>query len=112
MYHVPRYMPNGEEYVTSFQMDFDIADHFGIKAVKDTFERAFKSWRSDIEYVTELAITLNLRSWFWCECPKRPDNMELSKLYADLYYKVRDWVYSKKASFTQEDLDYYFRMTD
>ena len=35
----------GYEPITSFWEDFSIADKFGIKAVKDTYNRAFKEWK-------------------------------------------------------------------
>ena len=38
---------------TTFWTDFSIADRFGIKAVKDTFERAFKEWKSNARYLKE-----------------------------------------------------------
>lgn len=97
--------PNGTESKTTFNEDFEIAEHFGINAVKDTFNRAFKEWKTDVEYCTELAIVTNLRCWLWYE----NDNKELSKLYADYYYKVRDYALSH---FKGKDFEYYFHMTD
>ena len=89
-------------------MDFDIADHFGVNAVKDTFKRAFKEWKNDIEYVTELCIVMNIRCWFWYE----KGNEELSKLYSNYYYQVMDYVYSDESKFSKEDQSYFFGMTD
>ena len=37
----------GYTQITTFYSDFSIADNFGIDAVKDTYKRAFKSWKSD-----------------------------------------------------------------
>ena len=51
------------EFKTTFWSDFSIADRFGKEAVQDTFDRAFKEWRSDVEYVTELAIVTNWKCW-------------------------------------------------
>ena len=37
---------------TTFYMDYSIAEHFGVNAVKETFERAFENWKNDIVYIT------------------------------------------------------------
>ena len=39
-----------EQFSTTFWMDSTIADKFGLGAVKDTFERASKEWKSDYQY--------------------------------------------------------------
>lgn len=105
--YVPKRMMNGDEYKTTFHFDFDFADHFGLSEVKDTFNRAFKEWKNNIEYVTELAIVMNERSWFWYANGRN----DLSAYYAEMYYKVRDSVYTNK-KFTKDDLNYYFQLTD
>lgn len=107
-FYVPSTMPNGKEYQTTFHMDFDIADHFGIEGVKDTYDRAFNSWKNCIEYITELCIVMNIRSWYWYS----KGNEDLSKLYADYYYQVKDYVYSDDSKFSKEDQSYFFDMTD
>ena len=107
-FFVPKEMLNGKEYKTTFHMDFDIADHFGLGAVIDTFKRAFREWKNDIEYATELAIVMNIRSWFWYE----HGNKKLSEEYAKRWYEVRSYIYSDKAPFTDEDRQYFYEMTD
>ena len=47
----------------TFWMDFSIADRFGVKAVKDTYHRAFKAWKHDYRYLTDLVIVLNHKIW-------------------------------------------------
>ena len=47
---------NGYRPFTTFWMDFDIADKFGVSAIKDTYRRAFAEWRSDYRYLTELVM--------------------------------------------------------
>lgn len=106
-YFIPKTMLNGHEYETTFHFDFDIADHFGIKAVKDTFNRAFNEWKDDIKYLTELSIVMNNRCWFWYE----QGNEKLSQLYADYYYKTKNYAYEND-KFTDDDKHYYFEMTD
>ena len=93
------------EFKTTFWQDFTIADHFGIGAVKDTFERAFKEWRNDVVYVTELSLVMNWKCWQHYE----KGNERLARLYSDLYYEVDGWCYTNLKG---ADLDYYWRTTD
>ena len=44
---------------STFRDDFTIADRFGISGIKDTYKRAFKHWKDDLQYLTELVIVLN-----------------------------------------------------
>ena len=89
----------------TFNMDFMIAEAFGISAVKDTFKRAFKEWKVDYRMLTELVICVNLRCWYWYE----RKNMELSELYSNFYYKARDYALDNLKG---EEFEYYYRMTD
>lgn len=90
---------------TTFNMDFSIADRFGIKAVKDTYKRAFKEWKKDIRYLAELTLALNRKCWehFY------KGNEELSKLYADYFYEVKNYAYE---NFNGDDIEFYFNVTD
>ncbi len=36
---------NGNEIKTMFWEDFSIAERFGLSAIQDTFNRAFKEWK-------------------------------------------------------------------
>ena len=36
---------NGNEVKTMFWEDFSIAERFGLSAIQDTFNRAFKEWK-------------------------------------------------------------------
>ena len=36
---------NGYEVQTTFWEDFSIAERFGLSAIQDTFNRAFKEWK-------------------------------------------------------------------
>lgn len=94
-----------EEFTTTFMNDFAIADRFGIKAIKDTFNRSFRDWKSDYRYLTDLVIVLNQRCWMWYE----KGNEEFSKLYADLYYKANDYA---RSHLKGKEFDYYFNLTD
>ena len=41
---------NGYELQTTFWEDFSIADRFGLAAVLDTFNRAFREWKGDYKF--------------------------------------------------------------
>lgn len=98
-------LPNGYKLKSTFFEDFSIADAFGSKAVKDTFRRAFKEWKNNLEYATELSIVMNLKCWYWYD----HDNLEYSNLYSDYYYKVHYWCLDH---FKGADLKYYLDITD
>ena len=89
---------------TTFWQDFSIADAFGVSAIKDTYRRAFKAWKADVVYVTELVMVLNWKSWQWAE-----KNPEYSKVYVDLFYEAQGWCYE---NLTGDDLKYFYRTTD
>ncbi len=90
---------------TTFDMDFAIADRFGVNAVKDTFNRAFKEWKSDAQYLTELVMVLNHRCWYWYYQNRKA----LSKVYEDLYYKAHDYAVK---TLKGEELAFYLDVTD
>ena len=89
---------------TTFYMDFSIADKFGAAAIKDTYERAFKSWRNNIEYLTELVMVLN---WKIFEHYER--NEQYAGLYEELYFAADAWA---QDNLTGEDREYYYRTLD
>lgn len=89
---------------TTFWQDFSIADAFGAGAIKDTYKRAFKAWKSDKVYVTELVMVLNWKCWQWAE-----KNPAYSELYSDLFYEAQGWCYDNLKG---EDLQYFLRTTD
>lgn len=89
---------------TTFWSDFTIADAFGIEAVKDTFNRAFNEWKTNTEYVTELAMVMS-----WKSCHYYGKNEELMILYSDYYHEVDNWCMNHLKG---EDLMYYIKTTD
>lgn len=97
-------LENGYKSQTTFYMDFTIADAFGVDAIKDTFNRAFKEWKDNVVYLTELVIVMNMKCWDWYE-----KNNEYSELYGDLYYQARDYALDNLKG---EDFDYYYKWTD
>lgn len=89
---------------TTFYTDFSIADNFGVKAVKDTYARAFNGWKNNAVYLTELVMVLNWKTWEHYESDE-----ELAKLYNDLWEKTD--LYATE-NLKGEDLSYFYRTTD
>lgn len=109
---------NGYKRFTTFVSDFALAEPFGDNAIKDTYNRASRSWLSDYKYFTELIMSLNHLCWFWHANNERG----LSELYSDLYYKALDMFDNKyaksendteaEAAKKEEACAYMFRWTD
>lgn len=94
----------GYKPITTFYEDFSIADKFGAEAIKDTFDRAFKEWKSDYKYLTELVMVLNWKCWRYSE-----DNMPFSRLYYMFFQKAYDYAIKHLKG---EELSYFYRTTD
>lgn len=92
------------ETKTTFWMDFSIADRFGISAVKDTFNRAFKEWKGNYIYLTELVMVLNHKIWEHYE-----HNEPLARVYNDLWEKADNYACEHLKG---EELSYFYRTTD
>lgn len=98
----------GYETKTTFYGDFTIAELVsGVEGVKDTFNRAFEEWRTNIEYFTELVLALNHKS---LEHYEKKDN-ELSMLYVELYEKADEYLFCNP-NFSSEDLSYAMSVLD
>ena len=80
-------LENGYETFTTFWMDFSIADKFGVNAINDTYNRAFKEWKHDYKYLTELTLILNMKVWYWYN----KGNDVMYKTYLDLWDKCYDY---------------------
>ena len=94
----------GYKPITTFYLDFSIADKFGAAAIQDTYNRAFAGWKNNYKYITELDMVLNWKCWRWYQV-----NDEYSKLYAHLYEELRDWCFDNLKG---DELDYYIETTD
>ncbi len=90
---------------TTFWMDFTIADIFGTFAIQDTYDRAFKEWKSDVVYLTELTMVLNWKIFEWWE----KDRQEYTELYDRLWRKTDEYAMTHLKG---KDLDYFLRITD
>lgn len=89
---------------TTFYTDFSIADNFGLTAIKDTFKRAFDSWKENHIYLTELVMALNWKIWEHYETNKR-----IAELYNELWQKADEYAVNNLKG---EQLKYYYRTTD
>ena len=94
-----------ERIETTFNMDFQIAEHFGIAAIKDTFKKAFEEWKVDCQYLTELVMVLNHRCWYWWD----KGNNKLSELYADMFYTAKDYA---EENLKGDELRFFWEVTD
>lgn len=97
-------LENGYETKTTFFDDFAIANAFGADAIKDTFERSFRDWKHNLEYVTELAMVMSIYSCYFYE-----KNENYMIIYSDYYHKVDEWCLNH---FKGKDLQYYLKVTD
>lgn len=95
----------GYEFKTTFWSDFSIADAFGLSAVQDTFDRAFKEWKHDHIYLTELVMVLN---WKIREHYKKKHD-ELAKLYNKLWRQADGYACENLKG---EELTYFYQTTD
>ena len=108
MNYVTQTMPNGNKFKYTFMSDFDIADHFGEHAVRDTYKRCLKEWKTDIIAVAEIYITLNMRCWWWYY----QHNKIMSRLYVELFYDLENYVYDEDSPYSKDELCVFFGMTD
>lgn len=95
---------NGYRPMTTFWMDFSIADRFGYKAVEDTYRRAFRDWKHDYKYLTELVLVLNHKAWQHMD-----KNPVLSDLYVTLYEVCDNYAIDNLKG---HELKYFFEVTD
>ena len=89
----------------TFWMDFTIADAFGVNAIKDTFNRAFKEWKDNYKMLTALVITLNHKIWQHYEAK----NDELALLYDGLWKQADQYACD---TLKDEELEYFLEATD
>ncbi len=90
--------------ITTFWSDFEIAERFGVKAIKDTYKRAFNEWKDNVQYITELTMVLNLKIWLYNEF-----DMSYAELYNDLWEKIDQYCMKH---LKDDDLKYFLRTTN
>lgn len=99
----------GYEPKTTFWQDFSIADKFGLRAIKDTFNRAFKEWKGNHVFLTELAMVLNHKiSQHYVMNGTDAQNAK-ALLYNELWEQVD--LYAQD-NLQGDELSYYHRTTD
>ena len=89
---------------TTFWDDFTIAEKFGNKEILETYNRAFKEWKSDVIYLTELVMVLN-----WKIFQHHEHDDEKAKLYNDLWSKTDVYCMDNLKG---DDLSYFLSTTD
>ena len=104
---------------TTFYTDFSIAEAYGLDAIRDTYERAFNEWKTNTEYVTELVMVLNWKSFVHHDmallAEQEGDELTadshtgLLELYCNLYEEADAWCMD---NLKDDDLAYYIRTTD
>lgn len=93
------------ETITTFWTNFSIADHFGSEAVRDTWRRAFREWKSDYKYLTELVMVLNHKIWeHW-----NNGNEPMARVYNSLWERTAAYA---DETLKGEELSYYYQVTD
>jgi hypothetical protein len=97
-------LPNGYTMTTTFIDDFRIANAFGESAVRDTYKRAFKEWKDNYVYLTELVISLNLMIWGLYET-----NEPLARVYNELWEEADTYACD---NLDGDELSFFFRTTD
>lgn len=90
--------------LTTFYMDFSIADRFGVNAILDTYKRAFRCWKDDYKYLTELVMVLN---WKIYEHHNKNDRYE--KIYNNLWWDLSEYA---EENLKDEELNYYYNTID
>jgi len=96
----------GYKPITTFWEDFTIADKFGINAVADTYYRAFNEWKNDYKYMTELSLVLNHKIWRYYE---NEHTRALAQTYDSLWKQLDTYL---NDNLKEDELDYYYRITD
>ena len=101
---------------TTFYADLSIAELYGVKGIKDTYNSVIRNWLSNVEYFSEFVLCLNHKSWEWYdkfqngEDDKACANAgEISRCYAELYEKAKDKAYE---TFDEKGQKYLWQILD
>ena len=98
-----------EDYkpLTTFKMDFNIADHFGKSAIKDTYKRGLIYAKTNYKVFTEFVVILNHKIWqHWNQ-----NNKPYAEVYDDLWRKAEDEFF-KSFGKNKQAVSYYYEITD
>lgn len=94
----------GYTQITTFYMDFGLAEPFGKSAILDTYKRGLEYAKTDHRAFTELVMVLNWKIWEHYE-----SNEALAEIYSDLWTKADQYAMSHLKG---EELSYFLRTTD
>lgn len=90
----------------TFLQDFTIADHFGLAAIQDTYNRSFEAHKDSIEYLDALVVVLENKFFAWCE-----KDEDKARLYGRLSREVDAFILDRDEdgfkNFTREEICYY-----
>ncbi len=92
---------------TTLWGDFTLADECYLaepKAIERTYEKAFKAYKNNKIFGTELAMVLNHKIWQWYE-----KNETIARIYDKLWKEVDAYVME---NWKGENLQYYIKITD
>lgn len=96
---------NNTPRYTTFDMDFTIADAFGLSAIKDTYERGLPFALTDAHYFAEFVLVLNHKIWEWYQRDE-----DIARLYNTLWSTADAMINS--SHFTPEEISYILRYLD
>lgn len=94
----------GYRPITTFYMDFSLAEPFGLDSVKDTYNRAFEEWKYQYTFLTELVMALNWKMW-----EHYNHNDKLAHLYNDLWKAADKYAVEHLQG---DELSYFLHSTD
>lgn len=92
------------EIITTFGNDFDIAEAFGLDAIRDTYNRVFNEWKDNYKYLTELVLILN-----WKIRQHYQSNEDYARLYNELWELADGYACDNLEG---EEAEYFYRITD
>lgn len=92
----------GYKPITTFYLDFSIADKFGVEAVKDTYKRGLhNAVCMGCEALTEFVMVLNWKIWEHYQ-----SNESLAKVYNSLWEEADNYAMEH---LNGDELSYYYK---
>lgn len=114
--------------ITTFWEDFSVAEKGGIVAINKTFNVAFNEWKTNIKYIAELELVMGHKAEFFAsylrnnklkeiyyDYYKHLNNSQIEEIYSsyiDKFYEIHDYVYGDNSPYSEEEISYFFRITD
>lgn len=95
----------GYKPITTFYLDFSIAEKFGVEGVIDTYKRGLQTAVSmGYKALTEFVMVLNWKIWEHYQT-----NEPLAKVYNDLWKEADEYAMEHLKG---NELSYYYKTTD